>query len=46
MKNYLLIISCVFFSWNKRPLARSSRKNRVQQRKDAFLKTVHGGDAE
>jgi large subunit ribosomal protein L5e len=32
--------------WNKVRLARSSRKNRVQQRKTAFLKTVQGGDAE
>jgi len=30
--------------WNKVKLARSSRKNRVQQRKATFLKTVHGGD--
>jgi hypothetical protein len=34
------------FSWNKVRLARSSRQNRVQQRKTAFLKTVQGGDAE
>ena len=33
-------------SWNKVKLARSSRKNRVQQRKTAYLKTVHGADAE
>jgi len=32
--------------WNKVKLARSSRKNRVQQRKTAFLKTVQGGEAE
>jgi hypothetical protein len=34
------------FRWNKVRLARSSRKNRVQQRKTAFLKTLQGGDAE
>jgi len=32
--------------WNKVKMARSSRKNRVQQRKTAFLKTIQGGDAE
>ncbi|CAF5173141.1 unnamed protein product [Rotaria magnacalcarata] len=32
--------------WNKVKLARSSRKNRVQQRKTAFLKTIQGGDNE
>ncbi|CAF4775386.1 unnamed protein product, partial [Rotaria magnacalcarata] len=32
--------------WNKVKLARSSRKNRVQQRKTAFLKTIQAGDAE
>jgi hypothetical protein len=35
-----------FFRWNKVKLARSSRKNRVQQRKNAFLETVRGGSAE
>jgi large subunit ribosomal protein L5e len=29
--------------WNKVKLARSSRKNRVQQNKTAFLKTVQAG---
>lgn len=32
--------------WNKVKLARSSRKNRVQQRKTAYLKSLQGGDAE
>ena len=32
--------------WNKVKLARSSRKNRVQQRKTAYLKQVRGADAE
>jgi len=32
--------------WNKVKLARSSRKNRVQQRKKNFLATVQGGDKE
>ncbi|CAF3370248.1 unnamed protein product [Rotaria sp. Silwood1] len=32
--------------WNKVKLARSSRKNRVQQRKTAFLKAIQGGDNE
>jgi hypothetical protein len=32
--------------WNKVRLARSSRKNRVQQRKTAFLQTIQGGAAE
>lgn len=41
--NLIMIYS---FSWNKVKLARSSRKNRVQQRKTAFLKQIQGGDKE
>jgi len=32
--------------WNKSPLARSSRRNRVQQRKTAFLQSLQAANAE